>query len=242
MLLNIDMSYLTEQELLDRCEYYTVQMEERLLESDDFEDIADQIPFVAHLNDPDTLEVVQTNKRHSQLTGYHIDEIRDLGMTYINEHVHPHTMETLSELLPQLYSEMNANKTFLFVQYVKPRNGKDFSPLITFTKSTKLQNGLVPCLSFIPQDFDSMAKKMEQVVKMDQFKLKHFKRFQQLTEREIEVLKLLANGLNNPQIADKLFLSRQTVETHRKNLKRKLELRSFRDLMRYAFAFNLVEV
>lgn len=82
----------------------------------------------------------------------------------------------------------------------------------------------------------------ERIVKMHQFKLKHLKRFQQLSSREIEVLTLLANGYNNPRIAKHLFISRHTVETHRKNLKRKLKLRSLRDLMRYAFAFDLLEV
>lgn len=84
------------------------------------------------------------------------------------------------------------------------------------------------------------SREVEQIVKMYQFKQKHAKQFNQLTEREIEVLELLANGFNNPQIAETLFLSRQTVETHRKNIKRKLNLRSLLDLMRYAFAFDLI--
>lgn len=97
-------------------------------------------------------------------------------------------------------------------------------------------------LAVDPKDFGKHQKKIERIIKMDEFKLKHFKQFQSLTEREVEILKLLANGYNNPKIADKLFLSRSTVETHRKNLKRKLELKSLRDLMRYAFVFDLVEV
>ncbi len=235
------MGYLTEKELLDRFEYYTLQLEARLMEGEDFYNIADQIPYTAHLNNAKTLEVVHTNKTHARVTGFHLDEIREMGMEYLDNHVHPDTMDSVGDLI-KTYTGIDHHKTFSFAQYVKLHQDKDYSPLITFTKTTKLPGGLVVCISPQPEDFGSMSPKMEQVVKMDEFKLKHFKRFQQLTEREVEVLSLLANGYNNPGIAEQLFLSRSTVETHRKNLKRKLELNSFRDLMRYAFAFNLVEV
>ncbi|MBD3616904.1 MAG: helix-turn-helix transcriptional regulator [Gracilimonas sp.] len=235
------MSYLTDKELLERFEFYTMQVEGQLLKGEDFNTIADQIPYSVHLNNSETLEVIQTNRGHAEVTGYHLDEIRELGMEYLENNVHPHTMASASELISS-YARLNHHQTFTFVQYVKLHQSKDFSPLITVTKSSKLLGDLVVCLSPQPKDFGSMSPKMEQIVKMDQFKLKHFKRFQQLTEREVEILKLLANGCNNPDIAEQLFISRSTVETHRKNLKRKLNLKSFRDLMKYAFAFDLVGI
>lgn len=81
---------------------------------------------------------------------------------------------------------------------------------------------------------------LEQVIQRDLFRRCHAEQFRQLTDREIEVLQLLAGGLNNPEIAQRLLISRSTVETHRKHLNRKLGLRSFWDLMKYAFAFDLV--
>jgi DNA-binding NarL/FixJ family response regulator len=47
-----------------------------------------------------------------------------------------------------------------------------------------------------------------------------------LTRREKEVLELIATGLTNQEIADKLFISNTTVETHRKNLLQKFEVRN----------------
>jgi DNA-binding NarL/FixJ family response regulator len=55
-----------------------------------------------------------------------------------------------------------------------------------------------------------------------------------LTEREREVLKLLALGHTNPEIASRLFLSPRTVESHRANIQRKLGVRSRADLVRAA--------
>ncbi|RYD78490.1 MAG: FAD-binding protein [Sphingobacteriales bacterium] len=47
-----------------------------------------------------------------------------------------------------------------------------------------------------------------------------------LTNREIEIVRLIEKELNNKQIADKLFISERTVETHRKNIFRKTKTQS----------------
>jgi two-component system response regulator NreC len=55
-----------------------------------------------------------------------------------------------------------------------------------------------------------------------------------LTEREIEIIKLIVEGLSNKEIADKLFISPRTVDTHRTNLMKKLEVNNVAGLVRYA--------
>jgi two-component system nitrate/nitrite response regulator NarL len=55
-----------------------------------------------------------------------------------------------------------------------------------------------------------------------------------LTRREKEILMLLADGLKGPEIAEKLFLSPLTVETHRKNLCKKLNANSVQLLLKVA--------
>lgn len=55
-----------------------------------------------------------------------------------------------------------------------------------------------------------------------------------LTRREKEIMQLLYDGLTGPQIAEKLFLSPLTVETHRKNLMQKLNVNSTQLMLRYA--------
>lgn len=54
-----------------------------------------------------------------------------------------------------------------------------------------------------------------------------------LTKREVELLKLIKKGLTNQQIAEQLFLSIYTVETHRKNIMQKLGLNGSSSLMRF---------
>ena len=62
-----------------------------------------------------------------------------------------------------------------------------------------------------------------------------------LTPREREVLKLLAAGLSNKELATTLEVSVKTVHVHRANLMRKLELRSYRELIQFAIRNKLIE-
>ncbi len=62
-----------------------------------------------------------------------------------------------------------------------------------------------------------------------------------LTAREIEILKLIEKEYNNKQIADYLFISERTVETHRKNIFRKTKTNSPLGLIKYAYQHNLIQ-
>lgn len=61
-----------------------------------------------------------------------------------------------------------------------------------------------------------------------------------LTERELEVIKLIEQEYSNKQIAQTLFISERTVETHRKNIFRKTKTNSVIGLIKYAYEHKLV--
>lgn len=62
-----------------------------------------------------------------------------------------------------------------------------------------------------------------------------------LTERELEILKLIAHENSNTDIADVLFISPKTVETHRKNLMRKIGVKNSLGVYKFALKHKLVE-
>jgi two-component system response regulator NreC len=63
-----------------------------------------------------------------------------------------------------------------------------------------------------------------------------------LSEREVEVLRLIALGYTNTEIAQQLYLSTRTVETHRAHIQQKLRRSSRAELVHYAFTHGLVEM
>jgi two-component system response regulator NreC len=67
-------------------------------------------------------------------------------------------------------------------------------------------------------------------------------RQQVLSPREMEVLKNFGEGLSNREIADKLFISIRTVETHKNNIMKKINLKTTVDLVKFALKNNIIEL
>ncbi len=61
-----------------------------------------------------------------------------------------------------------------------------------------------------------------------------------LTDREIEVLRLIAEGYSNKEIGDQLFISHRTVDTHRTNLMKKLDAHNIAGLIKFAIKNGMV--
>lgn len=61
-----------------------------------------------------------------------------------------------------------------------------------------------------------------------------------LTDREIEITRLIEKEYNNKEIAETLFISERTVETHRKNIYRKTNTNSVIGLLKYAYEHKLI--
>ena len=65
--------------------------------------------------------------------------------------------------------------------------------------------------------------------------------YEELSDREREIMFLLVRGLSNQEIAENLVISPSTVQTHRTHILRKLDLRATVDLVRYAIRHGLIE-
>ncbi len=63
-----------------------------------------------------------------------------------------------------------------------------------------------------------------------------------LSDRELEVLRLFAESYTNQEIANKLFVSIRTVESHKNNIMRKINLKTTVDMVKFAIRNNLIEV
>ena len=79
-----------------------------------------------------------------------------------------------------------------------------------------------------------------EITKMMMADLSSGRKEELLTDREQEILRLIVKEFPNKQIADKLFISERTVETHRKNIFRKTNTGSIVGLVKFAFEHNLV--
>ena len=64
--------------------------------------------------------------------------------------------------------------------------------------------------------------------------------FQELSEREVEIIQCVADGKNSKTIAEELFISEHTVKTHRRNIMHKLHVKTSAELIKLAIEKEII--
>lgn len=108
-------------------------------------------------------------------------------------------------------------------------------PAIQFKEN---KNGKVQlALEIEAEEFHEYVSLLEQLLQQRKFSIANAAHFKSLTDREREVLKAVIKGLNNVEIANQLFISIETVKTHRKNISAKLNCRNACELTNFKTFF-----
>jgi DNA-binding CsgD family transcriptional regulator len=202
--------------------------------------VLDQLPGKVHLNNRESLNCEYANKQLCDYSRLPLEKIQLMGMSYLKTYCHPHTFDVIVPSIKDFYSNERENRVFGFYKYVIDIKTKEW--LLWYCVKKPLKNtDYFLTISTPIENFGKMESKMRRIVGEQKFLRDHYQQFQNLTPREIEILTDVAHGLNNRNISDKLYISRSTVETHRKNINRKLEINNFIDVVKYAHAFDLIE-
>nr|WP_295923002.1 response regulator transcription factor [uncultured Dyadobacter sp.] len=164
----------------------------------------------------DTLREVQLHRPDLLLMDFNMPKINGLEMT---------------RLLLKSYPDL---KILVLSMYNEPRFIEDFKSAGAkgYALKTTVLNELVGIIRRIHEGStcfeQTRSASMASNHSKDDFLQKH-----KLTPREIEILKLVKGGMTNQQIAEKIFLSVLTVQTHRRNIHFKLEIKGEADLIRW---------
>lgn len=84
------------------------------------------------------------------------------------------------------------------------------------------------------------SESISHLISKDDERKYHLNTEKNLTNRELEILELVVAGYSSPQIAQKLYISSRTVDTHRNNLMQKLDIHNTASLVRFAIEHDLV--
>ena len=159
---------------------------------------------------------------------------------FIRTHVFPGDFEKSIQLIQNHLASNKKHLSVSTIQRLKLFNEQSFKGyLTTFKPQYKGENELYT--TFIPlQSVGNVTNKMLRTLEETLYMRHNYHKFASLTPRELEIITLLALGYQNNEIGEQLFISKATVEQHRKNLKRKLNIKRFVDLIRFAQAFDLI--
>jgi DNA-binding CsgD family transcriptional regulator len=214
-------------------------------EIDKIEAIADLLPSVIIIHHIKDSSIIWMCENGLKLLGITLKELKKLS--YHDYYTRFFNLEDAKDYDPKLFkliAQNNFNESVSFLQQVRLNNSKDFTWHISSSKILMRDNEgkplLLITLSFPTTYLNYINSKAEKILKENIFLRKNATKFAKLSGREREVLAHLAKGKSAIECGKALFISPQTVETHRKNIRMKLDTKSFFELTQYARSFDLI--
>ena len=217
------MKKLTETELLQQQSInlsYCSKLEKD--EKISLEDINELIPGYVHLNNRSDIHLEYMSRNGLNRFQKSLEEIQNGGVEFLNEITDKRSQYIFATGLLGFSMNEDEQGTFSFVQRV--RNTKKDPFQLYFTVSKKYKNG-TSLLSYTQPINELNAGIYLKEIADERFEFynAHYHKFMQLTKREKQIIHLIIEGKTNRQIAERLYISYETVKTHRKNIFRKLE-------------------
>lgn len=177
--------------------------------------------------------------------GLTIDDLKKLSNNeYYNQFFNPEDSVIYIPKILDLLHRNNDDENVSYFQQVKLHQENTWTWHISCTKILLRDDDGQPVLlitqSMPIEHSHSISLKADKLMEENRFLGENAEMFSKLSKREIEVLKCVAAGDSAVECGEKLFISPQTVDTHRKNIRKKLGTTSFGVLLRYARAFDLI--
>lgn len=211
-------------------------------------DIGDIVPASFMIQDLDGLRPIgcsYMNNWGCERLGSSVKEINQLGEAYYDRYFVKEEYHAIFQGMNNYLVLGDFDKQYNFFQRVKLHKQTGYTWFYTVVKvvevniCSRLENKII-LLSSPVIGMDNLIARVNKTLDQDHYIRNNYRRFSMLTAREKEIITLIANGQSTNEIAEKLFISSHTVSTHRKNFIRKIECRSFAELLRFAMAFDLV--
>lgn len=209
-----------------------------------FAPCAELFPAVVIIHQLDPFMPVYMSSRGLSELGITESELLSMGKDYLSNFFKLEDAEDYLNKLKNLLQKGDSTETFSFFQQVKFKEEEDWVWHIASSRIFELDDKGNPThiitIANSINEMKHLPTKANRLLKEKHFFNINKEKFENLSRREQEVLKLVAIGKNSRAIADKLCISKLTVNAHRKNIKRKLSISSGYEFVLYAHAFDLI--
>ena len=199
-----------------------------------FKDVISSLCGIVFIVDLDSLEYIWGNGRYYDMFGYHEDEIFMDTMEFAENYFHPDDKKIVKERIR--YFTNPKNKAWSGVYRIKHKEGYwvwVYSKIMVFKHD---ENGNPKQLIGLVIDAFENFKTVKRISVLfkERIKTRNIKVISKLTNREIEIICLIAIGNTYKEIADKLCVQPDTVNKHRKKILKKLKLNNIASLVNFA--------
>ena len=201
-------------------------------------ELAGHLPGWIHLNKLDDLSIFWMSEKMENDLQSSSQEAVNEGLQFVRSIIQS---ETETRVVPQILSYLTSadeDEVLGFIQMIRQDNKQPYKPYYTTIKMSTTYNCLF-CQSLPLLNYKKKVGEYINLYGYDKQLAQDFEKYQRLTKREKEVLKLIANGETNKSTGEILRISALTVKTHRQNILNKLDSNRIQDMVRIAMAFGL---
>jgi DNA-binding CsgD family transcriptional regulator len=206
---------------------------------------ASEYPGVVIIHNLQTATIAWMSDRGLKQLGASLEDIA--GMSAAEYHDRYFNPEDAKDYVPKIYEFLQRNNDDEILTHFQQVRFHDKADWVWHLTSTRIlfrnDDGtplLILSIAFPVDAMHHITQKAARLLDENNFLRRNYNNYSKLSQREREVLRLLAMGKSAAETADELYIAINTVETHRKNLKQKLGTGSFYELSQYARAFNLI--
>ena len=197
-------------------------------------EICNQKNHILWINAHNRIEPVFINDAGKQYYGFEHNNLKEDGFLLYKQFLHPDDFADVHKTIE--FFNRHPHATFRKPYHIKDSKGRwrwtySIAKALNFTPE-----GTPNYILAIVYDIENLLEFNHNDEKQNFIALNREK-FETLTEREKQILDLIAREYTSHEIAEKLFIESSTVDTHRKHIIKKLEVKSSLGLVRYALAY-----
>ena len=230
--------YLTEKELLlnDRHQIHRfskLACDNRSL----FKEITDYLPFIVTESLSGNLDYISYNRSLELLFNDGGEQLRQKGHAYVLEIADPKVHKDVLKKIQVFIRQNDKDAVLSYLQLLDSGTQKHW----VLTNKVFLEDDSFLTLGHNLKDFGIMGITIEKILEESLLSNNGWALFESLTKTEKQIMKLLADGYSNKQVADLVNTSFHTVNTHKKNIYRKLNINTITKLVKINLAIQLLE-
>lgn len=238
-------NHLTRQKIKDISSQQLFTLERKISKSEfSIETIGNYLPGNILVTDLNQLSIEYMNINGCNILGHNVKELQELGSEYYQRFFVPEEIDLVISTYQHMQKQQDVSGIFNFAHRVKAVSNTSYkwyfaSAKLMFSPGQPVADKMLLIVNEV-NSLGNIAKKINSVLEESDGMKQHFKKFCRLSKREKEIIFLLVSGQNTNHISEILNLSRLTVNTHRRNIKQKLEIKTFSELYKFALVFDLI--
>ncbi|SHG51063.1 regulatory protein, luxR family [Flavobacterium fluvii] len=235
---------LTTREIICTSRQQLFTLENKIHKGDfSLETIGDYLPGNILVIDLTKVATIYMNNCGCNILKHNVEELAELGPGYFNHFFVPDEINKIVASYYVMQKNQEKERILNFVHRVKALDETSYkwyfaSAKLLYTPGQLVSDKIILSVNEV-NSLGTVAKKINSVLEESDWMKKNFAKYCRLTPKEKEIISLLVLGNNNAAISDTLFITKLTINTHRRNIKQKLEIKTFSELYKFATAFGL---